>query len=254
MTTFRAFYYKEWIESLRSMRAIILFIVCLIFGIGSPLLAKLMPEIMRGYKLNGVTISIPTPTAADSFAQFYHNFSQMGLIVLMLIFAGLLCQELTRGTLLLPLAKGLSRPAIVLAKYSYALSLWTVCFAVSAAAQCGYTVYLFHHLPMRHLLLSFFCFWLFGALLPALLLLFGAWFKSSLAALGLSAAVIALFFIGQSFLHWLRWNPIGLAGNASDILQGQMRWAAVETNSLSVLLSLAAALIGASLLFSRKQL
>ncbi|MFT8872595.1 MAG: ABC transporter permease subunit [Sporolactobacillus sp.] len=254
MTAFLVFYRKEWIEAVRSMRALILFTVCLMLGILSPLLAKMMPDLMRNYKINGIAIHIPQPTAVDAFTQYIHNFSQMGMAAVLLTFAGLLAQELAHGTLIIPLSKGLPRAAIIAAKYAYALSLWSVCFAASAAAQCLYTQMLFHHLPARHVLLLLLCLWLFGAMLPALLLLFSTCVKGPLASLGLSAACIAVFFTGQSFAHWEHWNPLALISGSVGLISGQTHSADVRADVLAACMVTGATLALAMIIFSHRAL
>lgn len=254
MSAFFALYRKEWMESLRTYRALILFVVCILFGSGSPFLAKMLPNILAGYKLNGLVIKIPTPTVFDAFAQFFKNFSQMGLIVLLLIFAGILAQELTLGTLIIPLSKGLPRTVVILAKYLHALTLWSLCYLTAAAAQCIYTQYLFHKLPHHQLFLSLFCLWLFGDLLLALLLLFSTWISSIFGGLALTAGCVAALFIGQTLGRWTEWNPLALASEPAKLLSGQMSVEQMNGNLWCTLIVITGALILSIRLFATKEL
>ncbi|WP_222860725.1 hypothetical protein [Paenibacillus antibioticophila] len=90
--------------------------VFFIVGMLSPLTAKLMPELLSSFLPEGMTLTIAEPTALDAWIQFFKNTSQMGLILIVILFSGILGTELTRGTLINMLTKGLSRHAVILSK------------------------------------------------------------------------------------------------------------------------------------------
>ena len=90
MRGYFAFIKKEFTEQLRTFRVLILFAVFFIFGMMSPLLAKLLPDILSGMELQGMTINIPEPTAMDAYSQFFKNTTQMGVIVILLVFGGII--------------------------------------------------------------------------------------------------------------------------------------------------------------------
>ena len=125
MRGYLAFVKKELLEQVRTCKLLILLLVFLYFGMLSPLMAKLMPEILSQMPMDGITITIPDPTAIDSYSQFFKNLTQMGLIVLVLLFSGTLTTELSKGTLINVLTKGVTRYAVILAKYTVALVLWS---------------------------------------------------------------------------------------------------------------------------------
>lgn len=100
MRGYVAFTKKEVLENVRIFKMLILFFIFFIFGMMSPLMAKLMPEILSQMPIEGVTIILSEPTASDSYMQFFKNITQMGMIILILVFSGTLTQELNRGTLI----------------------------------------------------------------------------------------------------------------------------------------------------------
>lgn len=115
--------------------------------------------------IQGMTITAPRAVLADAYIQFFKNTGQMGLIVLLLVFSGSLVQELTRGTLINILSKGLKRSTVILSKYTAAMLLWTIIYCIAALTHIGYSLYLFPGEHLEHVFLSLFCLWLFGALL-----------------------------------------------------------------------------------------
>lgn len=171
MKGYIAFTKKEFIEQLRTYRVLILLSVFFVFGLMSPLLAKLLPEILSGMDLQGMVIMIPEATAIDAYAQFFKNITQMGIIVILLIFGGVISNELTKGTLINVLAKGLRRHTVILAKYTAILSLWTVTLVFASLVNQGYTMFMFDTSSISNLVFSIFCLWLFGAFLLSLIIL-----------------------------------------------------------------------------------
>jgi len=121
-----------------------------------------MPEIVGSLVTDGVVITLPEPTAYDAWAQFFKNATQMGLFVMVILFSGVLSSELSKGTLINLLTKGLSRTAVILSKYTCMVSVWTISISLCFGLTYGYTAYLSH--KVKHQICCFLCFglWLFG--------------------------------------------------------------------------------------------
>ena len=113
---------KEAREAWRSRRFLILLIVFLIFGLMNPLMAKLTPEIMK--MSFGNQFSVPTPTSLDSWTQFYKNNSQIGIYLLAIIFGGTVSGEVSRGTLVNLVTKGLPRRTVIVSKWLVITAEW----------------------------------------------------------------------------------------------------------------------------------
>lgn len=218
MKGWTAFAKKELLEQLRGGKILILFAVLFLFGMTSPLLAKLTPQLLKSLSLSGVTIILPKATAADAWAQFFKNVSQMGMIVLILIFGMSLPQEIARGTLLIPLSKGLSRSSVLLAKYLTALLDWTVGYGLAACVCCGYTLYLFGRFALPHLFFALFCLWLFGAFLLALLLCAGVAVPGNYGGLLLAALALGVLLALDVFPRLQKWDPASLAAQSASVL------------------------------------
>ena len=114
-----------------------------------------------------------TPVAFDSWVQFYSNIGLMGFIALVAVFSSMISSEMSRGTLTILLSKGLSRPTIILAKFTSAVIIWTGNFWLSFLVAWGYTVYLFDD-NVPHLLPAMLFLWVFGLFLIALTTFFAA--------------------------------------------------------------------------------
>jgi ABC-2 type transport system permease protein len=220
----------------------------------SPLLAKLMPEILGSMEMQGIKIVLPEPTAIDAYAQFFKNFTQMGILILLLVFGGTLSNELSRGTLINILAKGMSRNNVLLSKYIAAVFLWSFGYAMAAGVTIGYTSYLFGDARVNHLFLALFCLWLFGCLVLALIILSSAVTSGSFGGLILTAIVIVLMLLLGSFPAVARFNPITLASENMKLITGAANADFLITPILvSVVLTLSS-LAAAMIIFSKKRL
>lgn len=249
-----AFIKKEFLEQLRTGRGLILLAVFFLLGMMSPLMAKLMPEILGSMEMQGIKIVLPEPTAIDAYTQFFKNFTQMGLLILLLVFGGTLSNELSRGTLINILAKGLPRHSVLLSKYIAAVSLWSFGYALAAGVNIGYTVYLFHDAEVKHLFLSLLCLWLFGCLVLALILLSSTIASGSFGGLILTAVVIVLMLLLGIFPAADPYNPITLASENMNLITGATKTDFLITPIIiSVLLTLSS-LATAIIVFRKKRL
>jgi ABC-2 type transport system permease protein len=253
MKGFAAFLKKEIMEAMRSYRALILLLVFLLFGFISPGLAKIMPDIFSKIPLGNVTITLPPSTYMDAYAQFFKNMTQMGMIVLLLIFATSMPHEVSKGTLIMPLSKGLSRDAVILAKYSASLLLWTVGYLLAAVVDVGYTWLLFGIFSAPQLLLSFFSLWIFGAFLLSFLLFSGCVASGNYGGLLLSVGILFLLMLLNIVPAIGPYNPLYLASANYDLLLLHIRGADMIP-SIAVSVTLTVGMIAGALAVFRKKM
>jgi ABC-2 type transport system permease protein len=254
MKGYAAFVRKEFLEQRRTYKLLIMLAVFTIFGMMSPLLAKLLPDILKSVSVQGMTINIPAPTYMDAYVQFFKNNTQMGVIVLLLVFSGSMSHELTKGTLTGVLAKGLSRASVVLSKFTASLALWTISLSLSATVNYGYTVYLFGSHLAANLILSLLCLWLFGAFLIAISVLTGTLFKGGYSGLLATAAVLGILLLLTILPGSSNWNPVTLVSVNTGLLDGSVPAGGVMASFWITLGAVALCLAGSALAFRKKQL
>lgn len=254
MNGFKAFLKKEFLEQIRTYKVLILFSVLIIFGMTSPLFAKLMPKILASMPANGVQITMKNPTYLDAYTQFFKNVSQIGMLVMLLVFSGILSSEITKGTLINMLSKGLTRDAVIISKYIAALTLWTFSYALSAAISYGYTIYLFGNHSVNNLLLSLFCLWVFGAFIIAIILFASTITRGNYGGLLLTILIIAILMIADIFPWSIKFNPIALASNNMGIISGSVKIGNVQINVILSVAITMVCLILSILNFRKKQI
>lgn len=185
MRAYWAFTKKELLESICTYKLLILGCIFLMFGFMNPVIAKITPELVKSFMPGGISIDLPSPSAADSWMQFFKNVPQMGLAVLAILFSGMMAGEIQKGTLVLMVTKGLSRTAVLCSKFTVAVLLWTASYAVCTGVTYGYTVYFWKMEGIDHLVAALLGVWLFGVLLLASDLLGSVISKSSYSSLSL---------------------------------------------------------------------
>ncbi len=222
MRSMAAFIKKEFMEQIRTYKCFIMLAVFFLFGMMSPLMAKLLPKLLSGMEMNGMVITLPEPTIFDAYGQFFKNINQMGMIILLLIFGGILSNELTKGTLINILAKGLSRQTVILSKFAAAVVLWTISFVLAALTNYVYSLYFFRDTKVEHLFLSLLCVWMFGILIISLILLASSVTSGSFGGLILSAMVLIILISTAGFQIVAEYHPIVLVTGNMGLIQGSV--------------------------------
>ncbi len=254
MKSFLIFTKKELIEQVRTYKTLILLAVFFLFGLMSPVLAKLLPDLLEGMDLQGMKLVIPEPTVLDAYGQFFKNMTQMGILVMLLVFGGVLSNELTRGTLINILSKGLPRYTVLLSKFIASILLWTFAYIVAAAVNYGYTEYLFEDTAVQNLIFSFFCLWLFGCLVIALILLSSTVIAGNFGGLILSAAALASMLLLNIFPDLESINPVTLASKNVALLTGDVSVEKLIPTIVTTGVFILGSLLLSTLLFHRKRL
>lgn len=254
MRGFLAFTKKEFLEQLRTYRWLIVLAVFFLFGMMSPLLAKLTPDILSSMDMGGIKLELPKPTLMDAYAQYFKNMTQMGILVVLLVFGGLLSNELVKGTLVNILSKGLSRAAVLLSKYTAAVILWSLGFLLSAAVNYAYTVYLFKDGSAPNLMFSLFCLWLFGCFIIALILLSSVAAPGSFGGLILSAAVLAILLVIGIFPKTEKYNPVTLVSKNTALLNGTGKPDDLYLTAAITAVLIVLCMMAAALLFKKKRI
>jgi ABC-2 type transport system permease protein len=211
MTGFRVLFAKELREQARSYRVLALGALFAVFGLGSPLIAKLTPQMLRmAGSIPGLTIALPEPTAQDAIAQFVKNLSQIVLLVVVILASGSMVVEKERGTASFLLVKPLSRGGLIVAKL---LGYWLVTIlgmVISSAGCLLYTQVLFGGTDVAAFLRT-------SLLMLAHLLTFvtTTLLFSTLAPSQALAGIL-------SFLAWVLLASLGMLGRISDFLPGRL--------------------------------
>lgn len=234
---------KEMLEQWRSYRLLIVAVVLVLFGLASPVLAKLTPEIIRlvpgGEELAPL---MPQPTVADAVGQYTKNLVQFGIILAILTAMGVVAQEKDKGTAALILSKPMPRSAFLAAKFA-ALSLtFLVSIALAGAGAYYYTLLLFEPLDVAGWLALNGLMLLYLLMYVALTLLASTVSRSQMVAAGLAFGFLLLLEIPGVVPGLARYLPSAVLGLGSALALGGAgsAWAAIAVSLALIIASLLA--------------
>lgn len=252
MNGYIAFMKKEFTENMKNYRFIILFAVFLIFGIMSAFLAKFTPEILSALAADMEMTS--EPVALDAWKQFYKNISGVGFSAFIILFGSCLSNEYAQGTLVLMVTKGLSRRAVILAKYTVAAVLTTISYWAAYAAAYGYTALLWNDTNLSNVALAAFLLWIIGFLYLSILMIGCVIFKQTFTSILFTGGIVALISLLGMAEPIAKFNPFLLTSKNIDLISGEAVPAEFMIPAfISVILSISGLLIAVRL-FNKKQL
>lgn len=200
MRSFIAFTKKELTEQFRTYKFWVTAAVFLLLGIMNPAVAKLTPLLLEFLKdamaESGMTITVVSVSALDSWVQFFKNMP-IGIIVFILIEGSLFTKEYSKGTLILSLTRGLERYKVILSKSGVLLALWSLYFWSSYVITYLINILFWDNSVAQNLALSAVCWWLFGIFAVSLITLFSVIFTSYTGVLlGMGGAVLVSATVG----------------------------------------------------------
>ena len=215
---------KELLQQWRTKRVLVVGAVFLLFGLGSPLLAKFTPQMLSHIEgAEQFADLIPTPTTADALAQYIKNITQFGFILAILLGMGAVAGEKERGTAALILSKPLPRWAFVLSKFTVQALVYALAFALAAAGAAYYTSILFEPFQLGPFLLGNGLLLLWLLTFTAVTLLGSVIGQSTGAAAGIALVGSVLIFLSGSLPRVGALMPSGLVAWASQLgLNGEI--------------------------------
>jgi ABC-2 type transport system permease protein len=249
-----AFLKKELMESTRTYKVFLMLVIFAVFGMMSPLIAKLTPQLIGSVVSAQMASAIPTPTAVDSWTQFYKNVAQMGLVILVIVFSGVLANELTKGTLVNVVTKGLSRALVIAAKLTSMALIWTVSLALAFAMAWIYTSYLFGADELPHLGVAVLLLWIFGLFVLSLLMCAASLSTNNYMILLITGAVLVIGLLAGILPPAYHYNPLSLASQNMPLITGAITLSDIGP-AIAITVALTAGLVtGAILIFRRRLL
>ena len=237
---------------MKNYRFLILFAVFLIFGIMSAFLAKFTPEILSALAADMEMTS--EPVALDAWKQFYKNISGVGFSAFIILFGSCLSNEYSKGTLVLMVTKGLSRKAVILAKYTVAAALMTISYWIGYAATYGYTALLWNDNSLSNIAFAAVSLWIVGFLYLSILMIGCVIFKQPFTSILFTGGIVAIISLLGMIEPIAKFNPFILTSKNVDLISGEAVPAEFMIPAfISVTLSIFGVLI-AIRLFNKKQL
>jgi ABC-2 type transport system permease protein len=179
----------EWLRITRSPRGIALIAVYVFFGFVGPLMAKYMAQIAK-LASTDVTIVAPSPQPAHGIVNFVSQGSQTGMIVLIVVAAGILSIDAHRGLATFYRTRVSGPFVLIWPRFVTTAALAMVAYLLGTAAAWFETTIVLGGLPTDRVLA--------GIMLEAVFLVFAVavvaaaatFARSTLSTAGVSLAVL----------------------------------------------------------------
>jgi ABC-2 type transport system permease protein len=220
MSAFSTVLKKELVEAYRSKKLLILLIVFTFVSVSSPILAKLIPSLIKTIPNTGITINLPAATWKDSIDQFIKNLAQFDFIVIIFMFAGIIAEEKNKKTLELVLTKPIPRTSFVLAKFFSSTLCVQFVFAVSAVVFYFYTLSLLGPFSIINFIWLCLFVLIFLTLTLSVTIFFSVLTNNQVAAAGISFLASILFTTIINYIKVLAdYSPSYIISNYKTLME-----------------------------------
>lgn len=150
--------------------------------------------------------------------------------------------------------KGLSRKAVILAKYTASAAFMTISYWIGYAAAYGCTALLWNDTSLPNVALAAFSLWIAGFLYLSILMIGCVIFKQAFTSILFTGGIVALISLLGVIEPISQCNPFLLASKNVDLISGEVILAEFMMPAfIAVILSLLG-LLTAIRLFNKKQL
>ena len=211
---------KELLQEWRTRRVLVVAAIFLVFGMGSPLLAKFTPEIIGSFaEAEMFADLIPVPTAVDGMAQYLKNLTQFGFLLAVLLAMGAVVGEKERGVAQMILSKPLPRWAFLLSKFAAQALIYLLAFLLAGLGAYYYSLLLFGALDFGFFAVVNGLLWVWLLVFVALALLGSVLGKSTGAAAGIGMLLAVAALLAGNLPKVGSLAPGGLVGWATLVSQ-----------------------------------
>jgi ABC-2 type transport system permease protein len=224
---------KELVQLWRTKRMLVTGAVFLVFGMGSPLIAKVIPDIFKSVAgMEQFAALIPVPSAVDAMDQYLKNLTQFGFLLAVLLAMGTVVGEKEHGVAPMILSKPMPRWAFIAGKFTAQCVMYLACFALSGAGAYYYTWILFGPLEPGAFLLVNVLLLIWILTYVGLAVLGSTLGKTTVAAGGIGVVLSVAMMLGGYIPQYGVLFPEGLlswAGMAAHAAAGQAASSAVSS-------------------------
>ncbi|MCM0648328.1 hypothetical protein NBE98_08065 [Clostridium swellfunianum] len=148
MWTFKAYFKKEFIESVRQYKYLMLAAGILLFALLDPIMLKLLPDILKSQLPADISALFVT-TQKTAVQGYIKDLNQIGLLFIIFIFCGTLSDEIYNQKLVFPYSKGARPASAVLAKFFNYILAVCVFTAIGFLVNYYYVTILFSKDPLE---------------------------------------------------------------------------------------------------------
>jgi len=218
LSVFWIAFLKEIRQLWRTKRLLVMAAVFLVFGMGSPLIAKFTPLAFSSIEgLDAFAEMIPEPTAGDALAQYTKNLSQFGFLLAVVMAMGVVVGEKERGVAAMIMSKPMPRWAFLGSKLAAQAVMYLAGFILAGIGAYYYTLFLFGPLALGDYVLLNGLMFIWLMVFVALSLLGSTLAGSTVAAGGIGLGLSVLMLLAGTIPGFGMLMPNGLLGWATQL-------------------------------------
>jgi ABC-2 type transport system permease protein len=202
----------ELLRYMRTRRLIPLAAIFIIFGFGGPVLAKYLPDLLKSQTSDNITIIVTKARPVDGISTFASNADQLGLLVAIIIAAGVLTVDAKPGLAAFYRTRVRPFDLVIIPRYLVSATIVSVSYSLGAFGAWYETTVLLGHLnPGRYLLgIGFTIVYLWFAI--AIVTLAASLTRSVAGAASAAIAILLALPIAGSLRPLNPWLPSSLLG------------------------------------------
>ncbi len=239
MAGFSVLFTKEVRQQLRTHRLMIVIVVFLLFGLGTPLLLHYLPTLVPADE----NIELPEFTATDAVQGYIDTFGQVGLLAVILVAMGAVAKERESGTAAMVLCKPVSRAAFTTAKLAAMVLTFLIAVIAGGFGCYAYTLVIFGDPGAGNFVFANLvggCYLLMGL---SVTLVFSSFFKSQIVAGALSLVFLIALTTTAGISVMKDYSPGALLNWADELAAGGAShpWGVLAVSLLFVGLTLVVA-------------
>jgi ABC-2 type transport system ATP-binding protein len=235
----------ELLRYARTYRLIPLVAVFVTFGFGGPVLARYLPDLLGNQTSDNLTIIVSKPRPVDGISLFTSNANQLGLLVAVIVAAGVLAVDAKPGLSAFYRTRVRPFDRVVVPRYVVSATIVSLSYLLGALGAWYETIVLLGHLdPGRYVLgIGFTIVYLWFAV--AIVTLTASITRSVAGTAGAAVGILLALPIAASFHPVEPWLPstllgaqVAMAGTdpAADFLGATLTGVAATTAAMLIAL------------------
>jgi ABC-2 type transport system permease protein len=202
----------ELLRFIRTRRLIPVLAAFALFGLGGPVLAKYLPDLLKDQTSDNITIIVSKARPVDGISIFTSNAGQLGLLIAIVVAAGVLAVDSKPGLSAFYRTRVRPFDRVILPRYVVTATVVSLGYVIGALAAWYETTVLLGHLdPGRYLLgIAFTVVYLWFAI--AIVTLAASFTRSVVGTAGTAIGVLLALPIAATFHAVEPWLPSTLLG------------------------------------------
>lgn len=255
LTIYFAAVRKEITQQWRTKRFLVMLAVFLVIGLGSPMLIKMLPELVKQEPGGEELVKLmPPPSAAQAVGNYIEMIGTFGFFLAILLGMNAVAGEKESGTASLILSKPMPRWVFVLSKFTAQLLIYISGFLAGTVAVFYCTVVLFGPMDIV-LLIKINLILLLWMLTYAGVALFSSVIgRTVVVAAGMGFGLSVLLGLARNIPHYGKWSPSGLMAWATELAVNPGKVALNPGALVGSLVVILICLIGSMVIFERQEI